>query len=226
MWTLFSARYPRVTAVSQVLVTATPSRLSEASPKGHLITHSPSYYVMPLLSLQLLRGTMSDKSDLKAELERKKQRLAQIREEKKRKEEERKKKEVRKKVSKVTQLAPILYCTLACTVCVSDCFLSGHDTWTAELVCVSIRAYKTSICVQKVGAGTLSSKCACSELSLTDGGWADCFLCIPSSRRASRRERRPPRIQTWTGSAGRPRPCCRVLASHLSLLWVHHTLIH
>lgn len=47
---------------------------------------------------------MSDKSDLKAELERKKQRLAQIREEKKRKEEERKKKEVRKKVSTVTQL--------------------------------------------------------------------------------------------------------------------------
>ncbi|XP_061838495.1 cytoplasmic dynein 1 intermediate chain 1 isoform X5 [Nerophis lumbriciformis] len=39
---------------------------------------------------------MSDKSDLKAELERKKQRLAQIREEKKRKEEERKK-EVTKK---------------------------------------------------------------------------------------------------------------------------------
>lgn len=37
---------------------------------------------------------MSDKSDLKAELERKKQRLAQIREEKKRKEEERKRKEV------------------------------------------------------------------------------------------------------------------------------------
>ncbi|XP_030203443.1 dynein cytoplasmic 1 intermediate chain 1a isoform X10 [Gadus morhua] len=36
---------------------------------------------------------MADKSDLKAELERKKQRLAQIREEKKRKEEERKKKE-------------------------------------------------------------------------------------------------------------------------------------
>uniref|UniRef100_A0A803YG41 Uncharacterized protein n=1 Tax=Meleagris gallopavo TaxID=9103 RepID=A0A803YG41_MELGA len=40
-----------------------------------------------------LRIKMSDKSDLKAELERKKQRLAQIREEKKRKEEERKKKE-------------------------------------------------------------------------------------------------------------------------------------
>lgn len=47
---------------------------------------------------------MSDKSDLKAELERKKQRLAQIREEKKRKEEERKKKEVRKNVSTCTQL--------------------------------------------------------------------------------------------------------------------------
>lgn len=39
-------------------------------------------------------GAMSDKNELKAELERKKQRLAQIREEKKRKEEERKKKEV------------------------------------------------------------------------------------------------------------------------------------
>lgn len=47
---------------------------------------------------------MSDKSDLKAELERKKQRLAQIREEKKRKEEERKKKEVRKNVSTSAQL--------------------------------------------------------------------------------------------------------------------------
>lgn len=46
---------------------------------------------------------MSDKSDLKAELERKKQRLAQIREEKKRKEEERKKKEVRKNVSTATE---------------------------------------------------------------------------------------------------------------------------
>lgn len=52
---------------------------------------------------------MSDKSDLKAELERKKQRLAQIREEKKRKEEERKKKEVRKKVSKSTLPSLILY---------------------------------------------------------------------------------------------------------------------
>ncbi|XP_066440614.1 cytoplasmic dynein 1 intermediate chain 1 isoform X3 [Eleutherodactylus coqui] len=43
---------------------------------------------------KLQDSMMSDKSDLKAELERKKQRLAQIREEKKRKEEERKKKEV------------------------------------------------------------------------------------------------------------------------------------
>uniref|UniRef100_A0AAY4DVQ3 Cytoplasmic dynein 1 intermediate chain 1 n=1 Tax=Denticeps clupeoides TaxID=299321 RepID=A0AAY4DVQ3_9TELE len=41
---------------------------------------------------------MADKSDLKAELERKKQRLAQIREEKKRKEEERKRKETSQKV--------------------------------------------------------------------------------------------------------------------------------
>ncbi|XP_040044117.2 dynein cytoplasmic 1 intermediate chain 1a isoform X6 [Gasterosteus aculeatus] len=46
---------------------------------------------------RLDQDTMSDKSDLKAELERKKQRLAQIRQEKKIKEEERKKKEVRKK---------------------------------------------------------------------------------------------------------------------------------
>ncbi|KAL4635842.1 cytoplasmic dynein 1 intermediate chain 2-like isoform X2 [Arapaima gigas] len=42
-------------------------------------------------------GIMSEKSELKAELERKKQRLAQIREEKKRKEEERKKKEADQK---------------------------------------------------------------------------------------------------------------------------------
>uniref|UniRef100_I3JXD7 Dynein cytoplasmic 1 intermediate chain 1 n=1 Tax=Oreochromis niloticus TaxID=8128 RepID=I3JXD7_ORENI len=57
---------------------------------------------------------MSDKSDLKAELERKKQRLAQIREEKKRKEEERKKKEVRKKVSKFPPSSLILYVFLFC----------------------------------------------------------------------------------------------------------------
>ncbi|XP_038622649.1 cytoplasmic dynein 1 intermediate chain 1 isoform X2 [Tachyglossus aculeatus] len=43
---------------------------------------------------------MSDKSDLKAELERKKQRLAQIREEKKRKEEERKRKEAELQLKK------------------------------------------------------------------------------------------------------------------------------
>ncbi|XP_037860574.1 cytoplasmic dynein 1 intermediate chain 1 isoform X5 [Chlorocebus sabaeus] len=47
----------------------------------------------PPKALGLQETNMSDKSDLKAELERKKQRLAQIREEKKRKEEERKKKE-------------------------------------------------------------------------------------------------------------------------------------
>uniref|UniRef100_A0A6Q2X2U9 Cytoplasmic dynein 1 intermediate chain 1 n=1 Tax=Esox lucius TaxID=8010 RepID=A0A6Q2X2U9_ESOLU len=46
---------------------------------------------------------MADKSDLKAELERKKQRLAQIREEKKRKEEERKKKETQQKA----EVAPV-----------------------------------------------------------------------------------------------------------------------
>ncbi|XP_055445744.1 cytoplasmic dynein 1 intermediate chain 1 isoform X4 [Bubalus kerabau] len=46
-----------------------------------------------LLCFEPKETNMSDKSDLKAELERKKQRLAQIREEKKRKEEERKKKE-------------------------------------------------------------------------------------------------------------------------------------
>lgn len=71
---------------------------------------------------------MSDKSDLKAELERKKQRLAQIREEKKRKEEERKKKEVRKKVSQFTELALALCHTLVCVVCVFDYLLSGRDT--------------------------------------------------------------------------------------------------
>lgn len=49
---------------------------------------------LDFLVLASSRVNMSDKSDLKAELERKKQRLAQIREEKKRKEEERKKKEV------------------------------------------------------------------------------------------------------------------------------------
>ncbi|XP_029938150.1 dynein cytoplasmic 1 intermediate chain 1a isoform X7 [Salarias fasciatus] len=47
---------------------------------------------------------MSDKSDLKAELERKKQRLAQIREEKKRKEEERKKKET--EIQQKTEATP------------------------------------------------------------------------------------------------------------------------
>ncbi|XP_012986673.1 cytoplasmic dynein 1 intermediate chain 1 isoform X9 [Esox lucius] len=48
---------------------------------------------------------MADKSDLKAELERKKQRLAQIREEKKRKEEERKKKET--ETQQKAEVAPV-----------------------------------------------------------------------------------------------------------------------
>ncbi|KAL1273351.1 hypothetical protein QQF64_029213 [Cirrhinus molitorella] len=53
----------------------------------HTLTHT---HTQPLT----FYFKMSDKSELKAELERKKQRLAQIREEKKRKEEERKKKEL------------------------------------------------------------------------------------------------------------------------------------
>lgn len=74
---------------------------------------------------------MSDKSDLKAELERKKQRLAQIREEKKRKEEERKKKEVRKKVS----LTPTVECVSAMfELCVNNLLHSSCDTDKAEFV--------------------------------------------------------------------------------------------
>lgn len=51
-------------------------------------------------------SNMSDKSELKAELERKKQRIAQIREEKKRKEEEKKKKDVSTKT--VLQIYDVL----------------------------------------------------------------------------------------------------------------------
>uniref|UniRef100_A0A8C0U0D2 Cytoplasmic dynein 1 intermediate chain 2 n=1 Tax=Canis lupus familiaris TaxID=9615 RepID=A0A8C0U0D2_CANLF len=66
---------------------------------------APSHPGCPVLGLNSRRhcvkfghvANMSDKSELKAELERKKQRLAQIREEKKRKEEERKKKETDQK---------------------------------------------------------------------------------------------------------------------------------
>lgn len=63
---------------------------------------------------------MSDKSDLKAELERKKQRLAQIREEKKRKEEERKKKEVsmQKHLSDISCLQKGLAEVLASQPCI------------------------------------------------------------------------------------------------------------
>lgn len=116
----------------------------EASQNDHQTSHAPLYqYVtcnneisdsdISVLSLSYhdaAKGTMSDKSDLKAELERKKQRLAQIREEKKRKEEERKKKEVSKKVSTFDHLSHTIS-TLLCAVCVFDCFLSGR-------ACVSI----------------------------------------------------------------------------------------
>lgn len=54
---------------------------------------------------------MSDKSELKAELERKKQRIAQIREEKKRKEEEKKKKDV-STVGVLTLLYTVIKCVL------------------------------------------------------------------------------------------------------------------
>lgn len=52
---------------------------------------------------------MSDKSELKAELERKKQRIAQIREEKKRKEEEKKKKDVSTVFLFYTVMKSVLY---------------------------------------------------------------------------------------------------------------------
>lgn len=108
---------PQLCCQYEVLVTATPSGLFEASPNSlysSIQCHTVTYIAHSCLILFFpqMKGTMSDKSDLKAELERKKQRLAQIREEKKRKEEERKKKEVRKKVSKFTQLALVLNHTL------------------------------------------------------------------------------------------------------------------
>lgn len=61
---------------------------------------------------------MSDKSELKAELERKKQRIAQIREEKKRKEEEKKKKDVRTVSGLVWLFSVITY-----AFCVDGAFL-------------------------------------------------------------------------------------------------------
>ncbi|XP_075067872.1 cytoplasmic dynein 1 intermediate chain 1 isoform X3 [Mixophyes fleayi] len=66
-------------------------RVKEEVPDSPAVTQSS--VPEPSLPEKLQESIMSDKSDLKAELERKKQRLAQIREEKKRKEEERKKKE-------------------------------------------------------------------------------------------------------------------------------------
>ncbi|XP_072010462.1 cytoplasmic dynein 1 intermediate chain 1 isoform X2 [Engystomops pustulosus] len=66
-------------------------RIKESAADPAPLTQSSS--VEQALPDRVPESIMSDKSDLKAELERKKQRLAQIREEKKRKEEERKKKE-------------------------------------------------------------------------------------------------------------------------------------
>lgn len=57
---------------------------------------------------------MSDKSELKAELERKKQRIAQIREEKKRKEEEKKKKDVSGRNLNVSNIVCIAEEQLGC----------------------------------------------------------------------------------------------------------------
>uniref|UniRef100_A0A8C5MH14 Dynein cytoplasmic 1 intermediate chain 1 n=1 Tax=Leptobrachium leishanense TaxID=445787 RepID=A0A8C5MH14_9ANUR len=68
-------------------------RLKEELPESAAIAKSSPAPVQPAVPEKHQDTIMSDKSDLKAELERKKQRLAQIREEKKRKEEERKKKE-------------------------------------------------------------------------------------------------------------------------------------
>lgn len=58
--------------------------------------------------------SMSDKSELKAELERKKQRIAQIREEKKRKEEEKKKKDVRTVSGLILLFSVIKYAFCVC----------------------------------------------------------------------------------------------------------------
>lgn len=104
-----------------------------------------------LLSLAAPQDTMSDKSDLKAELERKKQRLAQIREEKKRKEEERKKKEVRKKVSTFTIWHSYCYIPVY-ILCLLVCSLSGHGTQRAEIVCVH-GCMHTCMCALKLGVG-------------------------------------------------------------------------
>ncbi|CAH2282448.1 cytoplasmic dynein 1 intermediate chain 1 isoform X1 [Pelobates cultripes] len=68
-------------------------RLKEEVTESSAVLQTKSTTAEPPVAEKLQETTMSDKSDLKAELERKKQRLAQIREEKKRKEEERKKKE-------------------------------------------------------------------------------------------------------------------------------------
>lgn len=92
---------------------------------------------------------MSDKSDLKAELERKKQRLAQIREEKKRKEEERKKKEVRKKVSTFTQLGHTESALPNARACVRWLFYD-RDLMHRCCVCVSADGCLAADCLLTV----------------------------------------------------------------------------
>ncbi|XP_040208235.1 cytoplasmic dynein 1 intermediate chain 1 isoform X2 [Rana temporaria] len=76
-------------------------RIKEEATESLLVTKTSAAEVA--LPEKIQEYIMSDKSDLKAELERKKQRLAQIREEKKRKEEERKKKEAEQQL----QIEPI-----------------------------------------------------------------------------------------------------------------------
>uniref|UniRef100_A0AAV2JQ93 Uncharacterized protein n=2 Tax=Knipowitschia caucasica TaxID=637954 RepID=A0AAV2JQ93_KNICA len=71
---------------------APPPPDAEKSPYPLFDPYDFKLRICPLLLASNIR--MSDKSELKAELERKKQRIAQIREEKKRKEEEKKKKDV------------------------------------------------------------------------------------------------------------------------------------
>lgn len=81
---------------------------------------------------------MSDKSELKAELERKKQRIAQIREEKKRKEEEKKKKDVR-----TISVLILLFSVIKYAFCVYIIYSlltilhAGHfEAWSRDWRCI------------------------------------------------------------------------------------------
>ena len=154
----------------------TPPRPQHVKVKPEIIlwlSHSCS-----ILSLEAPQDTMSDKSDLKAELERKKQRLAQIREEKKRKEEERKKKEVRKKVSTFPRLPLILSRPLVCAVCVLDCICQAV-THTWPRVCVSMRAYKHPYVCRRLVLEFLIVKCAFACFhSLFNSWWLSCDCVI------------------------------------------------